>query len=150
MKGEKQMYVKKLRRKCGVRGCRNLESYTLSLRSESGNSVIICRDCLEAALKAIDKYEKDAPKVKKSTAKDTPLFYHPELIKDSNPGAPKGRANTVSDAVKDATGEGKGISDNKVVNEDGAEGEGKSAGDEAEKTGNAPEKSTKKKSTAKK
>lgn len=48
------MYVKKLRRKCGVRGCRKIETFAISRTREAGNSVIICRDCLEEALKAID------------------------------------------------------------------------------------------------
>ena len=49
------MYVKKVRRKCGVRGCKNIDTYTLSLSRESGNSVIICKSCLGKALGAIDE-----------------------------------------------------------------------------------------------
>ena len=49
------MFVKKVRRKCGVRGCKNIDTYTLSLSRESGNSVIICKSCLGKALGAIDE-----------------------------------------------------------------------------------------------
>ena len=49
------MYVKKIRRKCNVRGCKNVDSYTISLNSELGNSVIICKSCLEKALAAINE-----------------------------------------------------------------------------------------------
>lgn len=49
------MYVKKIKRICGVRGCKNKESYALSRSREMGNSVIICKDCLKEALSAIDK-----------------------------------------------------------------------------------------------
>lgn len=52
------MNVRKLKRKCCVRGCKNTESYAISLTREAGNSIIACKDCLEKALKAIkDKYE---------------------------------------------------------------------------------------------
>ena len=43
------MYVRKVRRKCGVRGCRHTTSFAISLTSEVGRSVIICEDCLRKA-----------------------------------------------------------------------------------------------------
>lgn len=48
------MYARKIKRKCGVRGCRNTDSYAISRVSEPGNSVIICKDCLKAALGVIE------------------------------------------------------------------------------------------------
>lgn len=51
------MYVKKLRRKCNVRGCKNTVSYATSKTREMGNSVIICTDCLKATLEAIEESE---------------------------------------------------------------------------------------------
>lgn len=51
------MYIKKLRRKCNVRGCRNTESYAISKTREMGNSIIVCKECLEEALKKIEEYE---------------------------------------------------------------------------------------------
>lgn len=51
------MYVKKLKRKCSVRGCSNTDTYSISHSSEAGNTVIICKSCLGKALSAID----DAP-----------------------------------------------------------------------------------------
>ena len=55
------MRVRKVRRKCGVRGCKNINAYSITLASEFGNSVIICKDCLEKALGAIEAAEADAP-----------------------------------------------------------------------------------------
>lgn len=49
------MYVKKLRRKCSVRGCSNTDTYSISHSSEAGNTVIICKSCLGKALNAIDE-----------------------------------------------------------------------------------------------
>lgn len=51
------MRFKKIKRQCGVRGCHNIVSYALSRNRELGNSVIICRECLEEALKEIAKSE---------------------------------------------------------------------------------------------
>lgn len=53
------MYIKKIRRKCGNRGCKNTENvYALSKTREMGNSVIICEECLRDALKTIDEAKK--------------------------------------------------------------------------------------------
>ncbi len=48
------MFVKKVKRKCNVRNCKNIDCYAISKTHESGNSVIICRDCLKEALNAVD------------------------------------------------------------------------------------------------
>ena len=69
------MNVKKIKRICGVRGCKNTEVYALSKTREMGNSVISCKDCLIDALKSIDNYVE--PEKVKTERK--PLFYHPEL-----------------------------------------------------------------------
>ena len=69
------MYVKKIKRICGVRGCKNTDVFALSKTREMGNSVIICKDCLKDALASIDNYV-EPEKVKKER---TALFYHPEL-----------------------------------------------------------------------
>ncbi len=69
------MYVKKIKRICGVRGCKNTDVFALSKTREMGNSVIICKDCLKDALASIDNYVEP---VKVKTERK-PLFYHPEL-----------------------------------------------------------------------
>ncbi len=61
------MRFKKIKRQCGVRGCRNIVSYALSKNRELGNSVIICRACLEEALKDIVKSETHEIKSDKDT-----------------------------------------------------------------------------------
>lgn len=68
--------VKKLKRKCGVRGCKCLETYTISRVGETGNSVIACRNCLADALEAIDKL-KDAPEMMREPREAPPLFFNP-------------------------------------------------------------------------
>ena len=70
------MFVKKFRRKCDVRGCKNtMNVYLLSKRREFGNTVAICRDCLEKALAQTDNYIEE----KKVKREPQPLFPHPEL-----------------------------------------------------------------------
>lgn len=53
------MYVKKIKRKCGVRGCKNTDTYAISKSREMGNSIIVCESCLVEALAEIDmKYSR--------------------------------------------------------------------------------------------
>lgn len=48
------MYLRKIKKKCGVRGCNCTESYAVSKTREAGNSVIICKNCLKEAAKGIE------------------------------------------------------------------------------------------------
>ena len=47
------MYVKKVKRKCEVRGCKNTDCYSISRSREMGFSIIACESCLNEALEAI-------------------------------------------------------------------------------------------------
>ena len=70
------MFVKKFKRKCDVRGCKNTaDVFLISKRREMGNTIAMCRDCMKEALKATESYVEPV-KVKKE---DKPLFPHPEL-----------------------------------------------------------------------
>lgn len=70
------MNVRKLKRKCAVKGCRNKDTYAVSKIREYGDTVIICPECLQAALKTIKelKYENNSETVQPKPA-DKPLFY---------------------------------------------------------------------------
>ena len=52
------MYIKKIKRKCGVRGCKCTESYAISKTREMGNSIIACKECLMEALNTIEEQNK--------------------------------------------------------------------------------------------
>ena len=69
------MYVKKIKRICGVRNCSNTDVFAISRSKDMSNSVIICKDCLKDALNSIENYVEPV-KVK---TEQKPLFYHPEL-----------------------------------------------------------------------
>lgn len=70
------MFVKKIKRKCDVRGCKNIaDVYLISKRRDMSNTVAMCRDCLKEALASTEGYV-EVPKVK---AEPKPLFPHPEL-----------------------------------------------------------------------
>ena len=70
------MFVKKFKRKCSVRGCKNVaDVYLISRRRDMGNTVAMCKDCLKDALSSIENY-KEPEKVKRE---EKPLFPHPEL-----------------------------------------------------------------------
>lgn len=66
------MNVKKIKRKCGVRGCKNTASFIISKTREMGGSVIMCRECMIEALKSTEGYV-EPEKVKKAPK---PLFPH--------------------------------------------------------------------------
>lgn len=74
---EDVMVVKKVRRRCGVRNCKHTECYAISKTREAGNSVIICKDCLEEALQRIN----GAPAEDKEPRKTEipPLFFNTQL-----------------------------------------------------------------------
>lgn len=58
------MKVKKIKRICGVRGCKNTANvYALSKTREMGNSVIMCSDCMKDALASIENLEVAVPSV---------------------------------------------------------------------------------------
>lgn len=78
------MNVKKLRRKCGVRGCKNVDTYSISLSSEAGNTVIICKSCLGKALGAIDDAGEVVKDARVSPGKAPALFFN----RRTTPAAP--------------------------------------------------------------
>ena len=55
------MFVRQVKRKCNVRGCKNIDCFAISRTREVGNTVIICKSCLGKALGAIDEID---PKTK--------------------------------------------------------------------------------------
>lgn len=67
------MYAKRIRRKCSVRGCRNIDTYSIAKSKEAGNSVIICKSCLENALRSIENPTK--AKDLRVAPKDVPPLY---------------------------------------------------------------------------
>lgn len=71
------MFIKKFKRKCDVRGCKNTANvFLISKRREMGNTIAICTDCLKEAQLSIDGYVEE----KKAVVKvNQPLFPHPEL-----------------------------------------------------------------------
>ena len=71
------MFIKKFKRKCDVRGCKNTANvFLVSKRREMGNTIAICTDCLKEIQSAIDGYVEEKKTIIK---KDVPLFPHPEL-----------------------------------------------------------------------
>lgn len=80
------MNVKRVKRLCTVKGCKNTDSYAISRSSEMGG-IIICRDCLTAALEAAKLAEESgaakASAGKKELRPTGPLFYHPEKARQA-------------------------------------------------------------------
>ena len=81
-------YVKKIKRKCGVRGCKNTESYAISKSREMGNSIIVCRECLIEALNTIDEQNKPVepiPEVKEEVNEPIPVTEEAETPVEDKP-----------------------------------------------------------------
>ena len=76
------MFTKQVKRKCGVRGCKNTECFAISRTREVGNSIIICESCLGESLRAIGEID---PKTKSNTpaidnATAPPLFFNEKAL----------------------------------------------------------------------
>ena len=74
------MNVKQIKRKCSVRGCANTNAFSISLTREHGNTVIMCKSCITAALKAVNGYVK-TPAKKKDFDVSPPLFFEKPIAK---------------------------------------------------------------------
>ena len=64
--------VKKIKRRCMVSGCKNINSYTVTRRNEFGNSIHICEDCIRDILGEAEKQgfiEKTAANPKRTRKK---------------------------------------------------------------------------------
>lgn len=73
------MFIKKIKRICSVRGCKNTQNvFIISRRREVGGSVAICTDCMRDAIKDTESYKE--PEKAKTTIR--PLFPHLELKQD--------------------------------------------------------------------
>lgn len=100
------MNVKSVKRMCSVKGCRNTETYAISKIKEFGG-VIICKSCLEEALKAVNN-----PKQSKEKAvckEERPLFYHPEMAKKENV-----QQNKADNTEKDTNDNGRSAQPNNI------------------------------------
>ena len=56
------MYIKKIRRICDVKGCKNMDSFFISRIAEGGGSIVVCADCIREAAKAIENYKEPEKK----------------------------------------------------------------------------------------
>ena len=82
------MYVRKIKRKCEVRGCKHTESYAISKSREAGNSIIVCRECLIEALNTIDEQNKPVepiPEVKEEVNEPIPVTEEAEEPVEDKP-----------------------------------------------------------------
>lgn len=78
------MFIKRFKRKCDVRGCKNTSDvYLISKRREMGNTIAMCRDCMKEALASTENYVEQV----KAKKVEKPLFPHPELKAARTPAA---------------------------------------------------------------
>ena len=94
------MYAKRLRRKCSIRGCKNVDTFGLTRSKEGGNSVILCKDCLEASLEAVGKVAA-APVAKREPREAPPLFFN--TVKKAEPETVEEAAEVIEPTEPEAT-----------------------------------------------
>ncbi len=98
------MYLKRVKRKCSIRGCKNTDCFAISRTREVGNTVIACKECLEQALDGI----KNIPAEAKSNIPKSgdpvipPLFFNAEIT------AEEFGENTASEASEDSSNKSAG------------------------------------------
>lgn len=98
------MYLKRVKRKCSIRGCKNTDCFAISRTREVGNTVIACKECLEQALDGI----KNIPAEAKSNIPKSgdpvipPLFFNAEITAEDP------EKNAISEASEDSSNESKG------------------------------------------
>ena len=76
------MYVRKVKRKCGVRGCKSFEAFAISKTREPGMSIIICRECLKDANKSVSEMKPNEKNNirKRSTGEVPGLFFNKQVF----------------------------------------------------------------------
>ena len=78
------IYARKLKKKCMVRGCSNIESFALSRSGSEIGNVFICASCMAEGLSNVDEcrreYEAREARKLESPSAPPPLFYHPPVI----------------------------------------------------------------------
>ena len=88
------MFVRQVKRKCSVRGCKNTDCFAISRTREVGNTVIICKSCLDEALASLDeidpKTKSNIPAIDNTAA--PPLFFNAKAF---GTGATETRADDV-------------------------------------------------------
>lgn len=100
------MFFKRVKRKCHVRGCKNIDSFAISRTREIGNTVIICKSCLERALGAIDEVEPSSKSnIPELDSSDAPPLFFNTIMKQMPPETPK--ESTIGESVYKCSGCGK-------------------------------------------
>lgn len=75
------MFVKKVKRKCNVRGCKSTDCFAISRVREVGNTVIICKSCLGKALGAVDEVNPETKSnIPVNNAPAPALFYNAQAL----------------------------------------------------------------------
>lgn len=80
------MFVRQVKRKCNIRGCKNSDCFAISRTREMGNTVILCKACLIEGLEAtadIDpKTKSNVPALENTVAPS--LFFNEKALARSD------------------------------------------------------------------
>jgi len=79
------MHVKKVKKKCMVKGCKCTDCFSLTTGREFGNTVIICLDCLKAAAAEAEHYK---PGTVREKPKTPPALFFSDALTASRAKTP--------------------------------------------------------------
>lgn len=89
------MHIRRLKRKCSVRGCKCTDTVSISHTREPGNTVIICASCLKTAAAEVDN-PISAPIQRVSPAEAPPLFFN-STVRATEPVAELANTDDLAD-----------------------------------------------------
>lgn len=100
------MYLKRVKRKCSIRGCKNTDCFAVSRTREVGNTVIICEECLKLTL---DEVKNISPNTKSNVPKTIesavpPLFFNAEISVSAGGSEPDTAGTSAEDSSRESTG----------------------------------------------
>ncbi len=110
------MYIRQVKKKCGVRGCANIETFAIAkTKSEIGN-IYICAACLAEALSGVDEARKAHAERQKLIANSKPpaLFFS-AVPNTEVPVVTAEESVTVEEAVEEAVEETEGGEEDEEV-----------------------------------
>lgn len=99
------MHVKKVKKKCMVKGCKCTDCFSLTAGHEFGNTVIICLDCLKAAAAEAELYKPGTVREKPKTP--PALFFSNQLASHAEASEKQGKPEKVPEKQETASRQGK-------------------------------------------
>ena len=114
------MNIRKVKRKCGIRGCKNTDCFAISKVREVGNSIIICPYCLKDGLEAVNGY---VPEPEREHTPPPPLFYNSPAVAEESSVVSETETAAVEDGQENSETETAAKSPDEAENGENTDGD---------------------------